>query len=369
MTNSSLQPKRFSNISFTFVGIISISGLIKFHSKSLDYPIIAEDDSEILPSENGRRGCWRWSKKKLEWGIENKFIIIRKNSDNIWNVYTKQYFKVDNENNPIIRALPPVAVIEKYSSTMATKEMESLFGKTKIFDYSKPYQLIRNILLFGSDYNDIILDFFAGSGTTAHAVMTLNAEDGGNRNFIMTQLPELTPEDSEAYKAGFKDITEIGEERIRRASKKILEENKGKEGFDAKKFDKGFRVFKLDKSNFSVWDGSSSGDIQKKLELHVDNTDPKSKEEDILYEVLVKAGFELTEKVDEIKIDNKKVYSIQNGQLIICLDKNLDKDFVKSLAEKKPKQFICLNSSFKDDADLTNTAKILENNQIEFRVI
>jgi len=332
--------------------------------------VTAPDGSKIIPPENK---SFRWTEQRFLMELKNNNVAIKKSKNSLlidengnqsnWIIYQKR-FLIDTLEKETAR---PNNLFEDFQNMLGSKELENLGIP---FDYPKPVNMLKHIIkLSKTRDNDIILDFFAGSGTTAHAVMELNAEDGGNRKFIMVQLPEKTDEESEAYKAGYKDITEIGEERIRKAGKKILEENKDKDGFNADKFDKGFKVFKLDKSNFAVWDGATDGDIQKKLELHVNNTDPKSKEADILYEILVKAGFELSEKVEEIKIDGKNVYSASEGQLLICLESKLDKDFVRSLAEKKPKQFICLNSSFKEDADLTNTAKILENNQIEFRTI
>ena len=164
--------------------LIKLNSFSIQYSKSLDYPILVKDGTNVSPSENGRQGCWRWSKKKYQWGLENDFIVSKKLKDNSWVIYTKQYFKVDNENKPIVRSLPPVAVIEEFSSTMATKQLEQVF-REKVFDYSKPYLLIKRLLEHSSDLNNIVLDFFAGSGTTGHAVLELNKEDGGNRQFIL----------------------------------------------------------------------------------------------------------------------------------------------------------------------------------------
>ena len=364
-----IHPLYNSNVAFTPENRKNLYYPFYLNTKKIDkdgfFEIILEKKDglvEIFPpmSEKGdAQFVWRWGKIKSQEGL-NKEIVGYRTGDGDFRIVQKM-----RHSAKLIRSL---LLDTAFSSRRGTAEIEELFGK-KIFSFPKPVKLIKDFIQVSTKNNDIILDFFSGSATTAHAVLQLNAEDGESRRFIMTQLPEKIDEESEAYKAGYKNITEIGEDRIRKAGKKIVEENKNKEGFNAEKFDKGFKVFKLDKSNFSVWDGASDGDIQKKLELHVDNTDPKSKEEDILYEILVKAGFELSEKIEQVKVGGRNVYSVLEGQLLICLDKLLDKDFVRSLAEKKPKQFICLNSSFKEDADLTNTAKILENNQIEFRTI
>lgn len=155
------------------------------YSTSLDYPIIAPDGSEIYPRDNnnGRKACWRWSKEKLKWGIENGFVIIKK-SKNIWTVYTKQYLNCDNNGEIINRSQRPLGVIDKYSSTQAAKFLEAI-RLSKLFNYSKPIDLIKYLIDRFVDINPIILDFFAGSGTTLHATMQLNSEDGGHRKCIL----------------------------------------------------------------------------------------------------------------------------------------------------------------------------------------
>lgn len=190
------------------------------YSKSLDYPIKAPDGSNIYPSYGKKQACWRWSREKLKWGIENDFVVIKRDSKDEWAVYTKQYLKVDNEGNPTTRTNRPFGVINKFSSTMATKNLEDLFEK-KIFDYSKPYLLIHYLIQLVTEREDIILDSFAGSGTTGHAVLQLNQEDKGNRNFILIELEENVA----------KNITV---ERIKRAIKK--EEHNG--GFEFCELDK-----------------------------------------------------------------------------------------------------------------------------------
>ncbi len=176
------------------------------YSASLDYSIKAPDGSDIYPSYNDKKACWRWSKKKLEWGLANDFIAIKKDRDQKWAVYTKQYFKVDNEGKVIQRTNRPMGVINKFSSTTATKELESLFGG-RMFEYSKPYQLIEYLLKLSSEKDSIVLDSFAGSGTTAHAVLDLNKEDGGNRKFILVEMEDYADK--------------ITAERVRLASKKF----------------------------------------------------------------------------------------------------------------------------------------------------
>lgn len=175
--------------------LIKLNSFSIQYSSSLDYEIELPNGEKVSPTENGKRGCWRWSKKKLDWGIKNKFIEFKENAEGKLWVYTKQYFKVDNDNKPIVRQIPYRAVISKYSSTQATKQLEKLMGK-KLFDYTKPYDFMQFLIGLGSntDENDIILDFFAGSASTAHAVLDLNKNKESNRKFICIQLPEKTPE-------------------------------------------------------------------------------------------------------------------------------------------------------------------------------
>ena len=176
----------------------------------------------------------------------------------------------------------------------------------------------------------IILDFFSGSATTAHAVMQLNAEDGGNRKYICVQLPEVTPEESEARKAGYTTIPEIAKERIRRAGKKILEEQKAKaekEGNlfteeEPNKLDTGFKVFKLDSSNINAWD-SDPDNLETALNKSLFNIKEDRSEDDLLYEILIKYGIELTEKIKRHTIDGKTVYEMGAGSLIVCLADSL----------------------------------------------
>lgn len=334
------------------------------------YYVTAPDGTRVIPPENK---SFRWSKDRFESEMALGNVVIKKTNKSLlidehgnqakWIVYQKRYL-TDTLEKETAR---PNNLFENFQNMTGSKDLVNLGIP---FDYPKPVELIKYILKISKvKSNDLVLDFFAGSGTTAHAVMQLNAEDGGNRKFIMTQLPEVTDAESEAYKAGFKNIAQIGEERIRRAGKNILEENKNKEGFDASRFDLGFKVYQLDQSNFMVWDGEDKDNFQEKLELHINNINPKGKEKDILSELLLKAGYSLTEKIEEISVDGKKIYSIKNGDLLICLEKSLNKDVMKNIAAKKPKLVICLNSSFVSDADLTNTSKVMENNQIEFRTV
>ncbi len=207
------------------------------------------------------------------------------------------------------------------------------------------------MLVFTATNNDIILDFFSDSATTAHAVMELNAKDGGNRQFIMVQIPEKVDEKSEAYKAGFRTIAEIGRERIIRAAKKIKEDFKDKEYID--KLDFGFRYFKVDSSNFK--DAKDIGEItQENLFETVDNIKPDRDDLDLLFEVILNLGLELTLQIETKKILGKRVYFVEYNSLIACFDKEIDENLAKELASYEPLKVVLCDSSFKTDSDKIN---------------
>ena len=242
--------------------------------------------------------------------------------------------------------------LELYSTKSTTEKLYKLFGNIKIFTNPKPDSLIFFLLKTTTTKNDIILDFFAGSATTAHAVMQLNAEDGGNRKYIMVQLPEPTDKKSEAYKAGYKTISNIGKERIRRAAKKIQEENPDYQD------DLGFKVFKLSQSNFKVWEGNveKMDDLGKQLQLHINHINPDSSSEDILYEILLKFGFPLTAKIEKIRLARKDVFSIEGGAMMICLDKKINRAVIDAIAKTNPSQVIFLDEGFKGNDQLKANA-------------
>lgn len=260
------------------------------------------------------------------------------------------------------------------SNQEATRELKALFDGKVVLENPKPVGLIKFLLQLGTNKEDIILDFFAGSSSTAHAVIDLNKEDSGNRKFIMVQLPEICNKNSEAYKAGFKTIADVGKERIHRVIKNIKKET-DETLFNNNKLDLGFKVFKLDKSNFKIWDTEQSSpdkaSLEKQLELHIDNIDYKASQDDILYEILLKAGFELTTKIEKIKLAGKAVYSIEGGAIFICLEKELTKELIKAMAEKQPSRVICLDRGFANNDQLkTNAVQIMKSKGVDdFRTV
>lgn len=276
------------------------------------------------------------------------------------------------------------------TTDQGSKILEDLF-EGKIFDFPKPPSLIKRMMSIGtgSNENDIILDFFAGSGTSAHAVMELNKEDGGNRKFICVQIPEQTDKKNEAYKAGYITIAEISKERIRRASAKIKteikteqEKKQGQLDFDNQEnqnnqdSDLGFKVFKLSKSNFKIWDSTLEKEpeaIQTRLFEHIDHISPEAEQEAILYELLLKSGFELTTPIQKITLAGKTVFCIAKGQLLICLEKELTHDCIKAMAERLPTRVICLDEGFQGknaDALKTNAVQIMKSKGVvNFRTV
>lgn len=223
-----------------------------------------------------------------------------------------------------------------------------------LFDYPKNVEVIKLIMQTDDKRDSIILDFFSGSATTAHAVMQLNADDGGKRRFIMVQLPELTDEKSEAYKAGYLNICEIGKERIRRAGKKIKEDNKDKPGID--RLDTGFRVLKLDSSNMEdVFYTPDKFDASK---LFIDNVKPNRTPEDLLFQVMLMLGIELSASIVERTIGGKKVFSVMNDYLIACFDSNIDESVITEIAKLKPMHFVMRDNSMASDNVADNFEQI-----------
>ena len=229
-----------------------------------------------------------------------------------------------------------------------TKEISSLFD-CKVFSYPKPSSLIKFFLKIINDNNSIILDFFSGSATTAHAVMQLNAEDGGNRKFILVQLPEETPDDSEAHKAGYKNICEIGKERIRRAGKKIKEEHP-----EAKDLDTGFRVFRVDESNFEDVERTPKLYNQEQLELFLNNIKSDRTDLDLLFGCMLNWGVQLSLPMTTEEVDGKKIYTVNEGDLVACFADKVTDNVVRAMAEKQPLRVIFRDSCFERDADKIN---------------
>lgn len=254
-----------------------------------------------------------------------------------------------------------------------TKEIDDLFNQ-KIFGFPKPLEFIKFFVKISTatsnNEKDIILDFFSGSATTAHAVMQLNAEDAGNRQFIMVQLPELTDEKSEAYKAGYKNICEIGKERIRRAGAKIKAEHP--------EVDTGFKVFKLDTSNLVKWDDTpildnNTQDLFTRMNNMVESTKTDRTELDVVYEVMLKLGIPVTYKIFETQVNDRKVYSIgEDGLVLVCLDKSnggITPEDITAMCDLAPAKIVAAENAFKDDVALSNAYYISKDKGIEIELL
>ncbi len=227
-------------------------------------------------------------------------------------------------------------------------EFKELF-ENKYFDYTKPINLIYNFVKSNFTDNEVVLDFFSGSATSAHAVMQLNAEDGGNRKFIMVQLPEKTPEGSEAFIAGYKNICEIGKERIRRAGKKIKEEHP-----EAKALDTGFRVFRVDESNFEDVERTPKEYNQDQLELFLNNVKSDRDDLDLLFGCMLDWGVKLSLPMSSEEVDGKMIYTVNDGDLVACFAEKVTDSVVKAMADKQPLRVIFRDSCFEQDADKIN---------------
>ena len=306
---------------------------------NLFYSIQAPDNSNVFPMlSEEKEGRWRWSKTRMLEQLKQgniEFVL----ANNKWNVYEKIYQPKDMGYNT-----------KKYSSWLdytnntaqGSKELKKIMNH-KTFDFPKPVELLSTLISIANvKCEDTILDFFSGSATTAHAVMKLNAEDGGNRKYIMVQLPEKCSKDSEAYKAGYKTISDIGKERIRRVAKKILEEYPDYKG------DLGFKVFKLDSSNFELWNNNTNTEEEynRQLSLAVDNIKKDRSQEDILYDIILRLGLKVTDTIDVKNFGDKNVFSLEDGKILVCLEKIITKQLIEELIKYNPDKVIFLDIGF-----------------------
>lgn len=310
----------------------------------------------IDPATSINYGCpemgWRYDRKTMARLIEENRILWPPAPEG--RPRRKAFFE---ELSSEYTGVSSIIGVDLYTRD-GTAEINDLFG-FRAMDFPKPVGLLRELVEQGASEDSIILDFFSGSCTTAHAVMGLNKQDGIKRKFIMVQLPEPCDEESEAYKTGLKTIAEIGKERIRRAAKKIADEAGGKLDLDgAGDLDLGFKVFKLDRSNLKVWDGDAEAfDADgKQLDMHVDHVDADSGPETLLYELLLKAGYSLTTKVEKTKMAGKEVFSIEDGVMLICLEDEITSELMDALADAEPSQVICFDAAFKHNDQLKANA-------------
>ncbi|WP_156855381.1 site-specific DNA-methyltransferase [Oceanobacillus sp. AG] len=286
---------------------------------NLIYNIISPSGKVIEPPEKG----WRWSRETIEEKIRTGEISFNKDETGI---IRKIYLK-----NLEGRAPETIWFGKDVGTTReGNKVIKDLFDNTLPFDTPKPVELIKRAIHLSDDREGIILDFFAGSSTTAHAVMDLNAQDKGTRKFIMVQLPEQTDKNSVAYNTGYKDISAIGQERIRRAGEQIIEEHPGA----AEHLDIGFKVLKLDKSNIREWNVDFDK-LEEQMRYYDNMFVPDRSELDVVYEIMLKYGLELTYPVNTFQVDGKNIYDIAFGNLFICLDDNIDMTIAQAIIDKR----------------------------------
>ena len=327
----------------------------------------------INPADGRNYGCpekgWRYDRNTMNRLIQEERIIWPDNPDG--RPRKKSFLHELSDNLPGFSSIFSTGA---YTNT-ATKEIGGLFNRY-LFDFPKPVELIKQVISQASNTDDIILDFFSGSATTAHAVMQLNAEDGGNRRFILVQLPELCDEKSEAYKAGYKNICEIGKERIRRAGKKILEEHtQVTMDEDKHSLDVGFRVFKLDTSNLKTWDATPIEDEQldllyQRMNTMIHRVKPERTDLDMIYEIMLKLGVPLTYSVTPFSINNKTVYGVGDDcLLLICLAEDVQPEDVEQMTEYAPAKIMISRDSFADDTAMANAYYILRDHGIELERI
>ena len=330
--------------------------------ENLNFPITAPDGTEVWPKRQ-----WRWGPDRAMQALADGEIEFNQKRDGSWVLSSKQYLKDENGE---VRKTKAFSVIDDVYSQHGTSEIYKLFGNAKIFNFPKPVGLMKQILQIGTDREsgDVILDFFAGSASMAHAVMEMNDDETGNRRFIMIQLPEHIEEKSDAFKAGYKTIADIGKDRLRKAAIKIKKENTDSNA------DLGFKVLKLDTSNIRAWNPDAS-DLENTLLDHVDHLVEDRTELDVLYELLLKRGINLTVPIEQKEIAGKKVYSIGFGVLFACLDEAISMaeievlgqgitDWRKELKPVVDTQIVFLDSAFVDDVAKSNMTAILEQNGI-----
>lgn len=276
--------------------------------------------------------------------------MIKKNNDNKWGVYAKEYQNVDRDGNVICRELKYRTVIDDVTTVDGTVEIREMLGN-RVFSFPKPINLLSKFIKICANNNSIVLDFFSGSSSTAHSLMKYNLEEKTSNIFIMIQLPERTPEISGARNAGYKNICEIGKERIRRAGKKIKEEHP-----EAKNLDTGFRVLKLDSSNMQ--DVYYTPAEFNERDLFEDNIKPDRTEEDLLFQTMIELGIELSAKIEQTQIAGKTVWNVSDGYLMACFDEAVNETTITEIAKQQPYYFVMRDKSLANDNVADNFEQI-----------
>ncbi|HUH19381.1 site-specific DNA-methyltransferase [Albibacterium sp.] len=305
---------------------------------------------EVYPKKSDNtEGRWMWGKDKCKKDID--FLVARLiERRNEFDVFVKDFLiKTGSERTRKYKSLWDS---KTYNNQSGTQEVKAIFGSA-VMSFPKSKELLIDVCNMGSSNQEIVLDFYSGSATTAHAVMQLNTNDNGNRKFIMVQLPETTDFKSEAFKAGYNNICEIGKERIRRAASKIKEET----GAD---IDYGFRVFRLDESNMQDVYYKPQDYQQANLDLFADNVKPDRTADDLLIQVMLDWGLPLSLKIEQAFISGKKVFKVAGDSLFACFDKGIDEEFAKTIAKEAPLRVVFRDSGFKNDTAKVNVKQLLK---------
>lgn len=314
---------------------------------SMYFSVEAPDGSKVFPiGPTGYESRWICGKEKYNELQKNGLLEWKKNEKG-WQIYQKFYLENRTKR-------PGNLWVNVEGNKKATRSIRDIFDREKVFDYPKPLGIIKDILVMSVSDNDLVLDFFSGSATTAHAVMQLNAEDGGKRKFIMVQLPEETDEKSEAYKAGYKNICEIGKERIRRAGDKIVQET-GKTDLDI-----GFRVLKVDDSNMQDVYYKPSELKQADLLSSIDNIKADRTPLDLLFGVMVEWGVSLSLPLQEVKVGENTIHIVGDNDLVACFDKNVSIATITKMAELNPTRVVFRDSCFEKDDEKINMFEIFK---------
>ena len=330
--------------------------------KNLVFPILAPDGKVIFPKRQ-----WLWSKERVSQALNNNEIEFLKDKAGNYTVHSKQYLKdIDGK----IRESKAFSIIDDVFTQHGTNEIINLFDNAQIFPFPKPTELIKKLIKIGLEINEdnIVLDLFAGSATTAHAILDLNKEDGSERKFICVQMAEPTDDNSDAYKAGYKTIADIGKGRIRRVINKHKEKQKGKFDFEEEKQDLGFKVFKLVESNFKQWRQTEITDknqLEENMKLFVDPVRKESKIKDMVYELLLKSGKDLNSKIEHIK----NYYLVNENELALLLEE-ANQSIIEQIIGLKPQKVIALDKLFEGNDQLkTNTVLQMKDAEIDFKTI
>ena len=318
---------------------------------NLRFPIPAPDGTEIWP-----RRQWVWGQERVTNAVEEGRLKFYKGKDGDWKVRHKQYAKDENGE---LKRVKPFTIYDKCYTQQGTKEIVEIFEDSSMFPFPKPTKFLEHLIDICNEDQGLYLDFFAGSASFGHAIYKANM-DGGNRKFILTQLPEKCDSSSSAHKAGYENIADIGIERIRRAAKKIKDEKPDYNG------DLGFKVFKLDSSNIKRWDADFDT-LEQDLVDAADYLVEGRSDEDVLYELCLKLGLDLSVKIEEETVAGEKLFVLGRGYLVVCLSDNITMDLVNGIGDLKNElepedgmRVVFKDDGFKDDVVKTNALQTLK---------